>query len=156
MSVCYPSRVMLAAAMNPRPCGYLGDPRRRCSCGPLVVARYLSRVSGPLLDRIGIHIDVPAVPHRELSCDRSGDPSEAIRKRVAAARQRQLERFANRPGVFANAHMGPRDLAPDCRISQGADALLKSAITRLNFRRARITACSRSRGRSRTSGARRT
>jgi len=133
MSVCYPSRMMLAAAMNPCPCGYFGDPRRRCSCGPLVVNRYLSRVSGPLLDRIDIHIDVPAVPHRELSCERSGDPSEAIRERVAAARQRQLERFAERRGVFANAHMAPRDLASSCRISQGADALLKSAIARLNL-----------------------
>ena len=133
MSVCYPSRMMLAAAMNPCPCGYFGDPRRSCSCGPLVVNRYLSRVSGPLLDRIDIHIDVPAVPHRELSCERSGDPSEAIRERVVAARQRQLERFAERRGVFANAHMAPRDLAPSCRISQGADALLKSAIARLNL-----------------------
>ncbi len=124
---------MLAAAMNPCPCGFFGDPRRSCTCGPLVVERYLSRVSGPLLDRIDIHIDVPAVSHRELSCDRSGDPSEAIRERVAAARQRQLERFAERPGIFANAHMGPRDLAPECRITQAADALLKSAIARLNL-----------------------
>ena len=76
---------------------------------------------------------MPAVPHRDLSCDRSGDPSEAIRERVAAARQQQLERFAERPGVFANAHMEPRDLAPVCRITQGADALLKSAIARLNL-----------------------
>ena len=133
MSVSFPSRMMLAAAMNPCPCGYLGDPRRSCSCAPLLVERYLSRVSGPLLDRIDIHIDVPAVPHQELSCDRSGDSSEAIRERVAAARQRQLERFSERPGIYANAHMRPRDLAPDCRVSQAADALLKSAITRLNL-----------------------
>ena len=109
---------MLAAAMNPCPCGYLGDPRRSCSCAPLLVERYLSRVSGPLLDRIDIHIDVPAVPHQELSYDRSGDSSGAIRERVAAARQRQLERFSERPGIYANAHMGPRDLAPDRRVSQ--------------------------------------
>ena len=76
---------------------------------------------------------MPAVPHQELSCDRSGDSSEAIRERVAAARQRQLERFSERPGIYANAHMRPRDLAPDCRVSQAADALLKSAITRLNL-----------------------
>jgi magnesium chelatase family protein len=90
-------------------------------------------VSGPLLDRIDIHIEVPAVPHKELSCDRSGEPSEAIRERVNRARARQLERFAGRPGLFANAHMGPKDLKAYCRASDQADALLKSAITRLNL-----------------------
>ncbi len=133
MSISYPSRLMLAAAMNPCPCGYYGAARRSCSCGPLVVERYLSRLSGPLLDRIDIHVDVPAVPHQELSCERSGDPSEAIRRRVAQARERQLERFADRPGLFANAHMGPRHLEPDCRVTAAADALLKSAISRLDL-----------------------
>ncbi len=133
MSVRYPSQLMLAAAMNPCPCGYAGDPRRSCSCGPLAVARYLSRVSGPLLDRIDIHIDVPAVAHGELSCARSGDSSEAIRGRVAEARLRQLDRLADRPGMFANAHMGPRDLYEYCRITASADALLKTAIGRLNL-----------------------
>ncbi len=133
VSIAYPSRFTFAAAMNPCPCGYHGDPRRRCSCAPLAVERYLSRISGPLLDRIDIHVDVPAVPHRELSCDRSGSSSGAIRERVAAARCRQLERFADRPGVFANAHMGPRDMAPDCRASSAADALLKTAIVKLDL-----------------------
>ena len=133
MSVKYPSQLMLAAAMNPCPCGYAGDPRRSCSCGPSAVARYLSRISGPLLDRIDIHIDVPAVPHRELSVDRSGDSSDTIRERVTRARERQLERFNGRPGLFANAHMGPRDLEPACRVTDSADALLKTAIGRLNL-----------------------
>ena len=133
MSVCYPSKLMLTAAMNPCPCGYYGDPRRSCTCGPLAVERYLSRVSGPLLDRIDIHVDVPAVPQGELSMDRSGDSSDAIRERVARARERQLERFAKRPGLYANAHMGPRDLQPMCRVTASADALLKTAMSRLNL-----------------------
>jgi magnesium chelatase family protein len=132
-SIRYPSRLMLAAAMNPCPCGFHGDTRQMCGCAPLVVERYLARVSGPLLDRIDIHVDVPAVAHQELSGRSSGDPSAVIRERVARARQRQLERFAERPGVYANAHMGPRDLVPHCKITSTAEALLKSAMTRLRL-----------------------
>jgi len=132
-SVRFPSRLMLAAAMNPCPCGYHGDQRRSCVCTPLVVERYLGRVSGPLLDRIDIHIEVPAVAHQALASDRSGDSSEAIRERVALARRRQLERFAERPGVYANAHLSPRDLLTDCRVTHTAEALLKSAMTRLRL-----------------------
>lgn len=102
-------------------------------CGPLEVERYLSRISGPLLDRIDIHIEVPAVPYQELSVERSGEPSAAIRERVNRARQVQLDRFTHRAGVFANAHMGPRDLKKFCRVSEGADALLKTAIGRLKL-----------------------
>src|SRR5690349_13686540 len=133
MSLSYPARFMLAAAMNPCPCGYFGDPQHACSCGPLGVARYLARVSGPLLDRIDIHLEVPAVKYRALSQQGGGEPSEAIRERVDRARGRQRERFANRPGIYANAHMAPRDLRAHCRISDGADALLKTAITRLGL-----------------------
>ncbi|MGH7645044.1 MAG: YifB family Mg chelatase-like AAA ATPase, partial [Gemmatimonadales bacterium] len=91
------------------------------------------RVSGPLLDRIDLHLGVPAVPYRDLSVDRSGEPSEAIRERVNRARRIQLERFAARGGVFANAHMAPRDIRAHCRVSDGADALLRTAITRLGL-----------------------
>lgn len=132
-SVRYPSRVMLAAAMNPCPCGFHGDSRRSCVCTPLAVERYLGRVSGPLLDRIDIHLEVPAVPHRDLAEDPSGEPSEAIRERVAQARRRQLERFEDRPGIYANAHLTPRDLATDCRVTQTAEALLKAAMSRLRL-----------------------
>jgi magnesium chelatase family protein len=132
-SLCYPARFMLAAAMNPCPCGYFSDPGRSCSCGTLGVERYLSKVSGPLLDRIDIHIEVPAVPYRELSVDRSGEPSTAIRQRVNNARVLQQERFARRDAVFANAHMGPRDLKKFCRVSGTADALLTAAISRLKL-----------------------
>ncbi|UCG88733.1 MAG: YifB family Mg chelatase-like AAA ATPase [Gemmatimonadota bacterium] len=132
-SLCYPARFMLAAAMNPCKCGFWGDPARACVCGTLEVERYLSRISGPLLDRIDIHIEVPAVPYRELSVNRSGVGSAAIRERVNGARLLQQERFARREGVFANAHMGPRDLNRYCRVSDSADALLKTAISRLKL-----------------------
>jgi magnesium chelatase family protein len=130
-SLCYPARFMLAAAMNPCPCGYYGDPVHTCTCGPMGVERYRARVSGPLLDRIDIHLEVPAVPYRDLTNERSGEQSAAIRDRVNRARVRQHERFAARPGVFANAHMTPRDLRRCCRVSAQADALLKAAIAKL-------------------------
>jgi magnesium chelatase family protein len=132
-SLTYPAQFMLGAAMNPCPCGYLGDPGRACSCGGIAVHRYLARLSGPLLDRIDIHIEVPAVPYRELSCERSGEPSAVVRDRVNRARQRQLDRFAGRDGLFANAYMTPADLRRFCRVTAQADALLKTAIVRLKL-----------------------
>jgi magnesium chelatase family protein len=132
-SLCYPARFMLAAAMNPCKCGFWGALGKSCVCGPLDVERYRSRLSGPLLDRIDIHIEVPAVPHQELSVERSGEPSAAIRERVNRARHVQLDRFAKRRGVFANAHMTPKDLRTYCRVSDSADALLKTAIGRLKL-----------------------
>ena len=133
MSLTYPARFMLAAAMNPCPCGYAGDPQHNCSCAPLGVARYLARVSGPLLDRIDIHLEVPAVQYRALADQEGGEPSDAVRERVDRAREVQQDRFANRPGIYANAHMTPRDLRAHCRVSDGADALLRTAITRLGL-----------------------
>ena len=132
-SLSYPAQFMLGAAMNPCPCGYLGDPGRSCTCGGVAVNRYLARLSGPLLDRIDIHIEVPAVPYRELSCERSGEPSEVVRERVNRARQRQLARFDGREGLFANAYMTPADLRRFCRVTDRADALLKTAIVRLKL-----------------------
>ena len=132
-SLCYPARFMLAAAMNPCKCGWWGAIGHACVCGPLDVERYRSRLSGPLLDRIDIHIEVPAVPYQELSVERSGEPSAAIRERVNRSRQVQLDRFAKRRGVFANAHMAPKDLRNVCKVSDSADALLKTAIGRLKL-----------------------
>jgi magnesium chelatase family protein len=102
-------------------------------CGDTAVRRYLARVSGPLLDRIDLHLEVPAVRYRELSGDEGGEPSAAIRERVARARTIQQERFASRRGVHANAHMSPRDLRACCRLSDGADAILRTAIVRLGL-----------------------
>jgi magnesium chelatase family protein len=133
MSLSYPARFMLAAAMNPCPCGYFGDPQHTCTCGPLGVERYLARVSGPLLDRIDIHLEVPAVKYRALAEQGGGEASEAVRERVDRARTVQRERFAQRPGVYANAHMAPRDIRTFCRVSDGAEALLRTAITRLGL-----------------------
>jgi magnesium chelatase family protein len=133
MSLSYPARFMLAAAMNPCPCGWFGDPHHTCACGALVVQRYLARVSGPLLDRIDIHLEVPAVKYKALTGESAGEPSEAMRERVDRARTVQRERFANRPGIYANAHMTPRDIRAHCKVSDGADALLKTAITRLGL-----------------------
>jgi hypothetical protein len=119
--------------MNPCPCGYHGDAQRKCACPPLAVQRYLSRVSGPLLDRIDLHVEVPAVRYRELSDGRSGEPSAAIRERVLRARDLQRERFADRVGTYANAHMGARDIREFCRIDDAGDALLRTAVARLGF-----------------------
>jgi len=133
MSLTYPARFMLVAAMNPCPCGWFGDPQHTCSCGALGVQRYLARVSGPLLDRIDLHLEVPAVAYQSLAERGAGEPSEAIRERVDRARLVQRERFAKRPGIYANAHMAPRDIRAFCRVSEGADALLRAAIGRLGL-----------------------
>jgi magnesium chelatase family protein len=133
MSLTFPARFMLAAAMNPCPCGHHGDTTRSCICVPEAIQRYRSRVSGPLLDRIDMHLEVPAVRFKELSEPRTGEPSEAIRERVAKARLLQQERFADRDDVHANAHMFPRDIRGCCRLTDGADALLRTAIQRLGL-----------------------
>src|SRR5256712_7118840 len=133
MSLSYPARFMLAAAMNPCPCGWFGDPQHNCSCGPLGVQRYLARVSGPLLDRIDIHLEVPAVKYKALTGESGGEPSEAMRERVDRARTVQRERFAKRPGVYANADMGPRDICTPCPGLHGADARLQTGAPRLGF-----------------------
>ncbi|HEX7119315.1 MAG TPA: YifB family Mg chelatase-like AAA ATPase [Longimicrobiales bacterium] len=132
-AVSYPARFMLVGAMNPCPCGYHGDDFARCTCHSGQVERYLSRVSGPLLDRIDVHIEVPAVPPEELQSRRAGEPSARIRARVVAARERQLARFRGRSGVFANAHMGPREVRRFCRVDEAGEALLRAAMSRLGL-----------------------
>src|SRR3989442_14571140 len=124
---------MLAAEMNLCPCGYFGDPQHACSCGPIGVQRYLARVSGPLLDRIDIHLEVPAVKYRALADQGGGEPSEVVRERVDRARVVQRERFVSRAGVDAKAHMAPRDIRHFCRVTDGADALLRPAVSRLRL-----------------------
>lgn len=133
VSLSYPARFMLAAAMNPCPCGYYGDPTHECRCGPELVDRYMSRVSGPLLDRIDIHLHVPAVAWRDLTSDQVVEPSAEIRSRVERARRLQRERFKEEPGVFANAHMAPRALRRYCKVSPPVEALLRAAVTRLGL-----------------------
>lgn len=131
-SITYPARCMLVAAMNPCPCGFLGDPSKECSCSPLQVQRYRSRLSGPLLDRIDIHVEVPAVRFSELVQATPGESSAAIRERVDRARKVQLERFGGRR-LFCNAQMGSRELARFCRLDNTSEKLLESAMVRLGL-----------------------
>jgi len=129
-SLTYPARFMLAAAMNPCPCGYATDPTKECSCTPLQIQRYLARISGPLLDRIDIHIDVPPLRHRELGDETVGEPSAAIRERVRQARQVQHERF-RRSKAYCNAHMTTRQIRKHCQVDDEARSLLERAMERL-------------------------
>jgi magnesium chelatase family protein len=133
MSLTYPARFMLAAAMNPCPCGYFGDPSHSCSCGPLAIERYRSRISGPLLDRIDIHLEVPSVAYGDLVGEHSEETSVAIRARVEQARAVQRTRFQGQRGVHANAHMTARDLRRHCRLSEPVESVLRQAVTRLGL-----------------------
>jgi magnesium chelatase family protein len=132
MSLTFPSRFMLAAAMNPCPCGFFNDPTRECKCTPLQIQRYVSKISGPLLDRIDIHIDVPAVKFKELASETPSESSAEIRARVVGARQVQKERFAGEK-LFSNAQMSPRLIRKHCAIDTPSKALLEKAITRLGL-----------------------
>ena len=119
--------------MNGCPCGYYGDAGHDCKCTPPQVQKYRARISGPLLDRIDLHIEVPAVKFRELASDSVAEKSELIRQRVAQARVRQLERFKDEPKLFANAHMDTRDIRRYCPIAKSSKDLLRLAITRLGL-----------------------
>ena len=127
MSLNFPARFMLAAAMNPCPCGYFNDKSRECSCTPPMMQRYIAKISGPLLDRIDIHIEVPAVKYRELRSGAANEGSVEIRARVLAARQRQHERFAS-DRIFTNAQMHTRQIRTYCELSPEAERLLERAM----------------------------
>ena len=134
VSVSFPARFMLAAAMNPCPCGHHGDLVRPCRCEPVAIERYRARVSGPLLDRIDIHLPVPAVPAGDLTLGAApGEASASIRARVEAARRMQRERFRGRAGVHANAHMSSRDVRRFCPLAEPAEALLRRAMATLGL-----------------------
>jgi len=133
ISLTYPAQFMLAAAMNPCPCGYSTDPTHECSCTPQQIQKYLSRISGPLLDRIDIHIEVPTVKYSELSSSVVGESSEAIRQRVERSREIQLRRFKGTKNIFCNARMESKDIRQYCRIDQQGEELLKMAITKLGL-----------------------
>jgi len=132
MSVTFPSRFMLAAAMNPCPCGHFNDPTRDCKCSPIQIQRYISKISGPLLDRIDIHLDVPAVRFKELASEAPTESSAEIRERVVRARRVQLERFQGE-NIFCNAQMTPRLIRKYCVVDSASKALLENALTRLGL-----------------------
>jgi magnesium chelatase family protein len=131
-SITFPSSFMLIAAQNPCMCGYYGDPERDCTCSPSAVTRYQKRVSGPMLDRFDICIEVPRVKYEKLSSDRLGEPSAAIRQRVCAARQRQQQRFRG-THLLSNADMGPAELRTHCVLDASCQSLMKAAVRQLNL-----------------------
>ncbi len=133
ISLTYPARFMLVAAMNPCPCGYFTSDTHACTCTPLQIRRYRGKVSGPLLDRIDIQIEVPAVPYEALRYKGEAEASSKIRARVEAARQVQSKRFSRHRRVFTNAQMRTRDIRTYCGLSPEGEALLKAAISQLGF-----------------------
>lgn len=134
MSLTFPASFMLAAAMNPCPCGFWNDPTRECRCTPLQIQRYVGRISGPLMDRIDIHVDVPAVRFKDLtgSAPPGAEGSAEIRARVVEARARQSARFKSE-GVFANAGMSSRHIRKFCPIDAECERMLENAMTRLGL-----------------------
>ena len=129
-TLTYPANFMLVAAMNPCPCGYFGDPHHDCTCASSEIQRYMSRISGPLMDRIDIHVTVPSVKFKDLAADVSGRQSVGIREQVNNARRRQLERFVDEKSIFCNAHMDSRDIRRYCTIDEKSQSLLALAINR--------------------------
>ncbi|MFQ5804769.1 MAG: YifB family Mg chelatase-like AAA ATPase [Candidatus Methylomirabilales bacterium] len=131
-SLTYPASFMLAAAMNPCPCGYLTDPQRECGCSPGEIQRYLGRISGPLLDRIDIHIEVPPLRYRDMAAEGGGEPAPVIRERVRRARALQTDRF-KKSKIFCNAAMSPRQIRRYCQVGDEGQRLLETAVERLGF-----------------------
>ena len=132
-AVEYPASFMLVAAMNPCPCGYYNHPNRDCVCSPGMIQKYLSRISGPLLDRIDMHIEIVPVPFDKLSEMASAEPSAVIRERVIAARGIQAARFSNDEGIYCNAQMSSKMLRKYCAVDEAGQQLLKAAMARMNL-----------------------
>jgi magnesium chelatase family protein len=133
LSLTFPARFMLAGAMNPCPCGFFGDPTRECRCTPAQIQRYVSKISGPLLDRIDIHIEVPAVRFRELRGQAPAEGSAEVRDRVIRIRQVQLDRFAGEKRTYSNAQMSPKLIRKHCQISAECEKLLETAMAKLGL-----------------------
>ncbi|MBM4167489.1 MAG: YifB family Mg chelatase-like AAA ATPase, partial [Ignavibacteria bacterium] len=133
LSVDFPASFMLVCAMNPCPCGNHGHPSQQCTCAPQMIQRYMGKISGPLLDRIDLHIEVPVVKFQELSSKKAGENSGAIRERVTKAREIQLRRFTNKPHLFSNAQMQSKEIKEWCKIDNAGEELLKMAMTKLGL-----------------------
>jgi magnesium chelatase family protein len=131
-SATFPANLMLVAAMNPCPCGFRGDPKRGCNCSPMQVERYIGRISGPLLDRIDIHVEVPNVPFRELSNKTSGTDSSKMRSDVVVAREMQTRRFEGQPAMV-NGRMSPKQIRTYCKLETDAENLLKIAMEEMGL-----------------------
>ncbi len=132
-TVEYPASFMLIASMNPCPCGFYNHPEKECVCGPGVVQKYLNKISGPLLDRIDLHVEVTPVPFSELSKAPATEKSSDIKKRVITAREIQGKRYFSRDGIYCNAQMKTKDLQTICKLDEASSALLKTAMERLGL-----------------------
>ncbi len=132
-SVEYPASFMLVASMNPCPCGYYNHPTKECVCGPGVVQKYLNKISGPLLDRIDIHLEVVPVPFKKLSEMDSSEKSEAVRERVMTARKIQEDRFADQKGIYANAQMTSKLIRKYVVLDEASNELIRQAMDRLGL-----------------------
>jgi magnesium chelatase family protein len=133
MSLEFPANFMLAAAMNPCPCGYFTDTNKECTCNTAQIQKYMAKISGPLLDRIDIHIEVPAVKFKELTSKSRGESSEKIRDRVIVARGIQSKRFTGKKLIYKNADMGSKEITEYCRLDSSSEELLKMAMTKLGL-----------------------
>jgi magnesium chelatase family protein len=132
MTATYPAKFMLVAAMNPCPCGYYGDRRRPCRCSTTQIRQYQSRISGPLLDRIDIHIEVPSMQYQEIAGTNSGEDSKTIRERIRRARERQKERFSTQ-STLLNARMSDRQLKALCLLDEDSRQLIEMAMDKLGL-----------------------
>ncbi len=133
LTVEYPANFMLVCSMNPCPCGNFGNPVKECSCTSTQIQRYLSKISGPLLDRIDIHIEVPAVKYQDMTSVKPGESSEMIRERVIKARKIQEERFKNIKEVYKNSDMGSKEIRKFCQLGADSQAIMKNAMDKLGF-----------------------
>jgi magnesium chelatase family protein len=131
-SVMFPAEIMLVGAMNPCPCGYYTDPKKECHCTPRQILNYISKISGPLLDRIDIHVEVPNVRYRDLAADSTCESSEEIRERVTKARNVQLKRFQGLK-YSTNSRMSTRTMKKHCLLNSKAEGLLHQVMTELNI-----------------------
>lgn len=131
-TLSFPANFVLVGAMNPCPCGHYGDPGRACKCAPAAISRYQKRLSGPLLDRIDIHVEVPRVNYEKLAGERQGESSGTVRERVLAARQRQRDRFGN-GSVLTNSDMGPAHVRRWCTLDNAGESLMKAAMRQLQL-----------------------
>jgi len=131
-TLTFPARFMFVASMNPCPCGYYGDPVRECTCSMSTISRYQKRISGPLLDRIDIHIEVPRVDYDKLTDDRLGEPSQAIQTRVEQARETQRQRFVD-TSLLSNADMGPAEVRQICQLDETGRGLVRAAMQQLQM-----------------------
>jgi len=133
LSLDFPANFMLSSAMNPCPCGFFTDPNKECTCSPPQIQKYMSKISGPLLDRIDIHIEVPAVKYKELSSTANSESSQQVRDRVIKAREVQQKRFEKNPNIFNNGGMSSKEVRHFCQLDSAGAELLKMAMTKLGL-----------------------